>query len=285
MVHVRRNGTRIMWGSAGLSSTLPFIFLRDSRASPRQQARMNEAYEIVSGDPAAGLLIVVDHASSHVPPDIDLGIAADLVERHIGWDIGAAALGRELCARFGCPGLFGAVSRLVLDLHREDDSPALIPIASDGHDIPGNLAADREARLARFWRPYHAQLARMVAANRPVLIVAVHSFTPRLETATGSDRPWQVGILYNQDERAARIAIEALRAREIVTGDNEPYSGQVLNATMNMHAEANGIPYLAIEVRNDLIADGPGVTQWAELLESVILRCRNVLAPERSFRT
>lgn len=285
MVHARRTGVCIMSGGVGLSSTLPFIFPRDSRASPRQQVRMNEACEIVSGDPETGLLIVVDHASPHVPPDIDLGIATDLVERHIGWDIGAAALGRDLCARFGCTGLFGAVSRLVLDLHREEDSPALIPIASDGHAIPGNRSANREARLARFWRPYHAQLARMVAANRPALIVAVHSFTRRLETAAGSDRPWQVGILYNQDDRAARIAIDGLRREGIVTGDNEPYSGKLLNATMNMHAEANGIPYLAIEVRNDLVTAPAGVTQWAEVLESVILGCRNALAPERSFRT
>ena len=249
---------------------------------------MTEAYEILPGDAKSGLLIVVDHASCRVPGDIDLGIDPTLAERHIGWDIGAADLGRALCRRLDCSGLFGGVSRLVLDLHREEDNPALIPAASDGHHIPANeelSGADRQARIERFWRPYHTRLAALVAEVQPQLIAAIHSFTPRLETSEGPDRPWQVGILYNGDDRAARIAIETLRAMGYETGDNEPYSGKHLNATMNMHAEAPGIPYLAIEVRNDLIRDSEGVARWAEILESVIVQCRNMLALSTSART
>jgi predicted N-formylglutamate amidohydrolase len=255
---------------------------------PGSSTGVNEAYSILPGDEATGLLIVVDHASRTIPADIDLGIDQVHAEKHIGWDIGAADLGGALCARLGCPGLFGAVSRLVLDLHREEDSPALIPVASDGHPIPGNAelgAAERAARIARFWRPYHARLADMVAAHSPALIAAIHSFTPRLETSDGPDRPWQVGILYNGDERAARIAIAELRAMGFETGDNEPYSGKLLNATMNLHAEAHGIPYLAVEVRNDLIRDAAGVARWAEILEHVIVHCRNALAPPSSSGT
>lgn len=241
---------------------------------------MSEAFERIAGTPDSGLLIVVDHASNRVPADIDLGIDPALLDLHIAWDIGAAAVARRLCERLHCPGLFGAVSRLVLDLHRETDSPALIPEASDGYAIPANQGlgeAEREARIDRFWRPYHEELARLVAATRPELIAAIHSFTPRLETA-GTDRPWQVGILYNEDDRAARIAIDALRERGIATGDNEPYSGKHLNATMNLHAEAPGIPYLAIEVRNDLIRDAEGVACWSAVLADVIEDCRNELA-------
>lgn len=249
---------------------------------------MSEAFLGLPGDPESGLLIVVDHASCTVPADIDLGIERARVEKHIGWDIGAAELGRALCARLRCPGLFGAVSRLVLDLHREQDSPALIPASSDGHAIPGNeglSAADRDARIARFWRPYHARLAEMVAEQQPALIAAVHSFTPRLETGIGPDRPWQVGILYNGDDRAARLAIARLRAMGFETGDNEPYSGKHLNATMNLHAEARGIPYLAIEVRNDLLRDAAGIDAWADVLEGVIVHCRNSLASDARSRT
>ncbi|MFD1611791.1 N-formylglutamate amidohydrolase [Sphingomonas tabacisoli] len=249
---------------------------------------MTEAYHFLPGTPDSGILVVVDHASRDVPDDIDLGIDPALIDRHIGWDIGAADLGQALCRRFGCPGLFGDVSRLVLDLHREEDSAALIPESSDGHAIPGNHAltdSERRGRIERFWRPYHGKLAELVAETRPALIAAVHSFTPRLETSVGPDRPWQVGILYNQDDRAARLAIAELRAVGIETGDNEPYSGKLLNATMNMHAEANGIPYLAIEVRNDLIRETAEIEHWVDTLERVIVHCRNKLAPERSFRT
>jgi predicted N-formylglutamate amidohydrolase len=240
---------------------------------------MNEAFDLVPG--SGDLLVVVDHASNGVPADIDLGLPAELLQRHIGWDIGAEAVGRALCRRLGCPGIFGTVSRLVIDLHREEDSVALIPEASDGHPIPGNqnlTALDRTKRITRFWRPYHHALAALVAQHRPALVAAVHSFTPRLETSQGPSRPWEIGILYNQDDRAARIAIEELRRQGFVTGDNEPYSGKLLNATMNMHAEANGTRYLAIEIRNDLVADQAGVERWTNILESLVLHCRNKLA-------
>jgi predicted N-formylglutamate amidohydrolase len=77
-------------------------------------------------------------------------------------------------------------------------------------------------------------------------------------------RPWHVGLLCNRDDRAARIAIDWFRQKpELVVGDNEPYSGRALNYTMDRHAEANGIPYLSLEIRQDLLAkemsdwDGP----------------------------
>jgi predicted N-formylglutamate amidohydrolase len=114
----------------------------------------------------------------------------------------------------------------------------------------------------------------MVAANAPKLLISLHSFTPRLATSD-AERPWQIGILYNQDMRAARIALPLLEQAGIAAGDNLPYSGQVLNATMNRHGEANAIAYLGIEVRQDLIADDAGVALWCARLAPII---RAVLA-------
>jgi len=232
-----------------------------------------EAWEAVGkGEASGGILIVADHASAHVPPDIDLGIAPEVLTRHVAVDIGVAPLATLLCSRMGCDAVLGGVSRLVCDCNREEDAPGLIPLSSDGIDIAANHldAAGREARLARFFRPYHAAVEAAIARGGPALIVSLHSFTPRLETRPDEQRPWQIGILYNQDERAARIAIPLLEAAGIVTGDNQPYSGRVLNATMNRHAEAAGIPYIGIEVRQDLIGDDAGVALWADRLVPVI---------------
>lgn len=223
----------------------------------------------------SGLILIADHASNHVPDDIDLDIDPALLNQHMAIDIGVEPLGRLLCARLGMEGFFGEVSRLVLDLNREEDAPGLIPLESDGFAIPGNKlldAAGKRARLERFWRPYHERIAARIASRRPHMIVSLHSFTPQLATRPGETRPWQVGLLYNQDDRGALLAIPALREQGIVTGDNEPYSGKVLNASVNMHAEANGIPYLNFEVRQDLIGDEPGVAFWAEKLVPVIER-------------
>jgi predicted N-formylglutamate amidohydrolase len=238
-----------------------------------EPAPVSEAWRDIAGDPASGLLLIADHASNHVPDDVDLGIAPELLGEHVAIDIGVAPLSEAICAALGCPGILGGISRLVADLNREEDSLGLVPTASDGHAIPGNAALDhagRAERIERFWRPYHNRLAELIAENRPKLLISLHSFTPRLRTMPHEARPWQVGILYNEDERAARVAIPLLEAAGVVTGDNLPYSGKLLNATMNAHGEVNGIAYLGIEVRQDLIGDATGVARWAAVLAPVI---------------
>jgi len=78
--------------------------------------------------------------------------------------------------------------------------------------------------------------------------------------------------LYNADDRAARLAIPLLEAEGLVVGDQQPYSGKLLNATMNRHAEAEGRPYLGIEIRQDEIADEDGQARWAERLHRLCNR-------------
>lgn len=220
--------------------------------------------EIIDGA-AHRLLLLCDHASAHVPHDIDLGIDPELLDLHIAIDIGAADVTRALAARLDAPAILGTISRLVIDLHREPDHPGLIPHASDGHEIPGNSEIESEDRVTRFHMPYHATIEQWVAARRPDYILSIHSFTAKLEQG-GSDRPWEIGILYNEDARLAGPAIEWLRGRGLIVGDNEPYSGRALNATLNRHAEANDIPSFAVEIRNDLIRDAAGVDRWTDIL-------------------
>jgi predicted N-formylglutamate amidohydrolase len=173
------------------------------------------------------------------------------------------------------PAILGGVSRLVVDLNREEDAPHIIPIASDGHAIPGNVIAHevRAQRIVCYWRPYHDQVSQMISEYNPKLLISIHSFTPRLAADPDQKRPWEVGILYNQDDRAARIAIPLLEAEGVIVGDQLPYSGKLLNATMNRHGEDRGIAYLGIEVRQDLISNAAGVTRWANMLGPIIRRC------------
>lgn len=226
----------------------------------------------ITGPKDGPYLLIADHASNRVPDDVDLGIAPALLSEHIAIDIGVAELGRALCARLGFPGILGNVSRLVVDLNREEDAPHIIPIASDGHAIPGN-AIDHDARLARidrYWRPYHARIEAQIAVQRPRLLISLHSFTPQLATRPEEERPWEVGILYNQDDRAARIAIPLLEQASVRVGDQQPYSGKLLNATMNRHGEGTGTAYLGIEMRQNLIGDAAGVAKWCDILAPVI---------------
>lgn len=215
------------------------------------------------GEPRpGGIVTVCDHASNEVPHGINLGVPPELLEKHIAWDIGAAGVVEQLARKHGIAAHLACVSRLVIDLHREEDSPGLIPEVSDAHPIPGNTAADREARIARLHRPYHEGLSSWLDEVRPALILSIHSFTPELESDPQA-RPWEIGLLYNEDDRAARKAIRLFRDQGYIVGDNEPYSGRQLNATMNRHAEAHGRPYCTIEIRSDLIATEAGQARWA----------------------
>lgn len=232
--------------------------------------------EIIDG--GADVLLLCDHASNSVPDDIALGVEPHVMDRHVAVDIGAGPLTRALAGAIGAPAVLGTVSRLVIDLHREPDHPGLIPLASDGHDVSANAEACRYERIARFYAPYHGAIAAEVRRRRPKLIVAIHSFTPRLEIGNAPARRWEVGVLYNRDTRAAAPAVAWLEGQGLITGDNEPYSGRLLNATLNRHAEANGIPSLSIEVRNDLIGDDVGVPRWCDILARMIAHLRNGLA-------
>jgi len=227
-----------------------------------------EAFRVIGEPCFGGVLIVSDHASNRVPADIDLGIDPALLDEHVAIDIGVAEVAARMACTPGIAAFLGNVSRLVCDFNREEDAPAVIPHSSDGHAIPGNLfdLAEREARLARFHRPYHEALARLLDKAPPALILSLHSFTPSLRSAPEEVRPWQVGVLYNQDDRAARLAIPLLAAEGLVVGDQQPYSGALLNATMNHHAEGEGRPYLGIEIRQDQIGDTAGQGVWAERL-------------------
>lgn len=231
----------------------------------------HEAYRIVGTPRFGGILVVSDHASNRVPDDIDLGIDPRLLGLHIARDIGVEGIAEVWAQRPGVAAFLGNVSRLVCDVNRDPHAPSVMPIASDGHAIPGNMIdhAGHLARLDRFYHPYHAALGELLEASPPSLIVSLHSFTPQLESHPEQERPWQVGILYNQDERAARLAIPLFEAEGLVVGDQQPYSGHLLNETMDRHAEADGRPYIGVEIRQDQIADPATHGQWAERLHRI----------------
>jgi predicted N-formylglutamate amidohydrolase len=234
--------------------------------------------EILPG--TADLLLIADHASADVPPGIDLGVPPALMADHVAVDIGTDALTRRLARALSAPAIIATVSRLVVDLNRDAADLGAVPASSDGHMIPGNWNlpdAERALRVAAIHVPYHDAIAAEIAARRPALIISIHSFTPQLATRPDEQRPWPVGILYNRDDRAARRGLVALAARGLHVGDNQPYSGRDLNYTMDRHAEAAGIPYLGIEVRNDGLADKAGIARWTHILADCITSVRRGL--------
>jgi len=232
----------------------------------------------VLGDPSAPILIIADHASNHVQEGIDLGLPPEIMREHVALDIGVAEVAAQLVERGDVCAILGGVSRLVIDYNREPDAAGLVPVHSDGHHIEGNSVADVADRLVRFYDPYHAKVAELAGQPHRPFILSLHSFTPSLKTRPEEARPWEVGILYNEDDRGARLAIPLLEAAGLIVGEQEPYSGKLLNASMNRHAEAHGRPYLGVEMRQDIAGMPDGQRRYADILHPILVACRNGLA-------
>lgn len=237
---------------------------------------MFEPCEIVAGQGHGRLILLCDHASNRLPEEYGaLGLEPAQFERHIAYDIGAAALTRGLAARLGATAVLSCFSRLLIDPNRGMDDPTLIMRISDGAAVPGNRDVDEEERsrrIARFHQPYHDAILGVVAKVRAEghlpFLVSIHSFTP---VWRGWPRPWHVGILWDQDEQVARAMIRGFLAQgDLVVGDNEPYHGALEGDTLNTHGTKPGLPHALIEVRQDLIAAKTGVDEWVERVAKVV---------------
>lgn len=221
-------------------------------------------------------VLVCDHAGRQIPACLDsLGLPAAELDRHIAWDIGAAGLARELSAALDAWLITQTYSRLVIDCNRGPEREDLIVSQSDGAAVPGNVGLSdqsRAARLTEIYEPYHAaisaELDRRSAQGQEAVLVSVHSFTPSMN---GVDRPWHVGVLHDGASASSRTLLTLLEAEPgIVAGDNEPYAMDSVDYTIPRHAIARGLPYLELEVRQDLICEPSGQRQYAALLARLI---------------
>jgi predicted N-formylglutamate amidohydrolase len=227
-------------------------------------------------DAGSVFLIACDHAGRRLPRRLgDLGLSASDLARHIAWDIGAAGVSDLLGDMLDAVVVKQLYSRLVIDCNRAIGHATSIARRSEATDIPGNhtlSAEDAAARASEIFQPYHDRLASLLdqrqARRQPTVFVALHSFTPVFH---GAERSWQAGMLYNRDPRFGRAVGELLRREGLVVGDNEPYQlSDASDYTVPVHAERRGLPYVEIEIRQDLIAEPAGQRDWAARLARIL---------------
>ncbi len=232
-------------------------------------------------------VLVCDHASNAVPAHMErLGLDQAELDRHIGWDIGAAMVTRALSALLDAPAYLSGYSRLVVDCNRPVGSPTAMPAVSDGTVVPANRSIAPEEAAARtdaLFRPYHDAIAacldRAIGFGAVPILVAVHSFTPVFD---GFVRPWEVGLLYEHDDRLVQPLKEALAALRpgLTIGDNQPYAiVGPSDYSIPVHGQGRGLPHIEIELRQDLIGTQEGAEAWAENLAVAFKQVRTALVP------
>lgn len=211
-------------------------------------------------------VITCDHATNRVPPEFaPLGLPEEDMARHIAWDVGALGVARALGALLSSPVVSSNFSRLVIDPNRGEDDPTLMMKLYDGTIIPGNRHADVGGRLNACYLPYDAALTSAFEHNPDAALISVHSFTPKLRGRPA--RPWEIGILFADDDRLSAPLVASLREEaDLTVGVNEPYVGHLPGDAVDRHALRSGRHNTLIELRNDLIATPENQTAWAQRL-------------------
>lgn len=236
--------------------------------------------EVFHAGARSDFVIVCDHASHALPRSLgSLGLSSAELHTHIGWDIGAEAVSRQLTLLLEAELVLQRYSRLVIDCNRPLGASDSITKQSGGIPIPGNRGitpSEATERARSVFQPYHDQIRHTLDARatrgQPSLLIAMHTFTPEL---LGTKRPWHTGILYHRDTRMAHPLLALLRQEPgLVVGDNEPYAASdMTDFSIIEHGERRGLPYVEIEIRQDLVSDKAGQAEWAErfarLLRSV----------------
>ncbi len=281
-----------MSAPGGEASRRALLGLAMLRRADRPMSRPSPPPLLLPGEPSpvevfqeqaqAPFVVLCDHAGRELPSNLGtLGLSPTDLSSHIAWDIGALGVAQRLALSLEAPLFSQRYSRLAIDCNRPLSAPDSIPVRSGGVTIVGNAELrpwQTEQRAAEIFLPYHERIRRALDdRTRPFVLVSMHSFTPEL---LGVRRPFHAGVLYHRDARLAQPLLELLRREPgLVVGDNEPYAASAAtDYAIIEHAEARGVPYVELEVRQDLIAEAAGQAQWAARLARLILQACAELA-------
>lgn len=222
----------------------------------------------VLGDPdraAGSFIFTVEHGGNAL-----FGVPATATDRallddHWGWDPGAAAVTAGLVEALDGVAVVARFTRLLVDPNRALDSPSLIVPDCEGVPVSFNrglTAEDRAARVRDLYGRYHDTLhhvTRRRLARGPARLVSMHSFTP---VWRGVARPMELGVLFDRYAAHAAAVADALSRQGFVVALNAPYSGlDGMIHSVRRHGTAADVPYLEMEIRQDLVRDAAGVAR------------------------
>lgn len=225
----------------------------------------SKAFRILGTTERPGpFLFTCEHASSALPLGIKTTKSDETrLAEHWGWDIGALGVTEKLVELLGGQAVAATFSRLWIDLNRDTGSESLIVGGVEGESLSFNESVagqDRADRIHSYFEPYHEAVAQLgrerCTLQAPLEILSIHSFTQHYR---GQTRDMEVGVLFNEYDDGAALLGDALSAEGFRVALNAPYSGkppQRLIYAAQRHGEALDVPYLELEIRQDLI-DSP----------------------------
>ena len=234
--------------------------------------------EIIPASTPSPVLLVCDHAGDRIPLKLlEHSLSPEDMARHIAVDINAELVARVIAAEMNSTLVIQRYSRLVIDVNRPESSSELMPKISDGTLIPFNQnisASERKARMDEIYTPYHNRIRELLneRRNSPSALVAIHSYTPRLNN--GDFREWHIDLM----SRTSMDFVHSLQNKfetalpNLNVGISKIFQmHDKRDYTLPHHGESRDIPNASIEIRNDMLASKEDIDGWGKQLASCLL--------------
>lgn len=258
---------------------MPAVHLKKSRYKP---------YEVYNEQGKNRVILLCDHASNKIPKRFkSLGLSKKEINRHIGWDIGAALVAKKIAKELNSTLIMSGYSRLIIDCNRPFGVSEAFIKKSENTIIPGNLNINRKDKINRaklYCLPYREKinsiLKKRIGNKITPIIISMHSFT---DFYKGVSRPWHLGLLYRKDRRLTSLILKQLKKdKSIKVGINEPYKCNLKgDFSIPYFAELNGLPNILFEIRQDLIRNKKGVDIWSKRISKILKK--TISHPEISY--
>lgn len=217
------------------------------------------------------IIVTCEHAGKNIPPTYQTLFteAHEVLSTHRGWDIGALPIAQTLADRLQVPLYYEETSRLLIEMNRSEDNPALFSEFTHSLD-----EAIRQQLIQEIYLPYRNRvvtaLQEALAKYAQVLHFSVHTFTPVFD---GKKRTTDIGLLYDP-ERTAEVHL-CQHLYEYLSNHlpgmqvdyNEPYKGtdDGFSTFLRNHLPEN--QYLGIEIEiNQKFAGSNQAVEITEIL-------------------
>ncbi|HJW56746.1 MAG TPA: N-formylglutamate amidohydrolase [Burkholderiaceae bacterium] len=236
----------------------------------------HQAHASRTGPASRTIMVVItcEHGGNRIPGPYRhlFQNAQQVLNTHRGYDIGAAALARDLAAAFAAPLFLSTVSRLLIDLNRSVGHPRLYS------EFTRNTGADlRRKILQHYYAPYRTNaetcIRQAIERGQHVIHVSSHSFTPELD---GEVRNADIGLLYDPKRstevnlgRRYRAALQ-VQAPACKTRMNYPYTGISDGFISYLRRHFSGDVYTGIEIEMNQKHVTAGSRHWRQLRKVVI---------------
>jgi predicted N-formylglutamate amidohydrolase len=201
------------------------------------------------------LILSCEHASDFIPTElIHLLDEQDLAKRakspFTRFDPYAKELTMALAQHMNCPVVFGAISRLLIDLNKNGGATHCLQETINERLNETEKKNLLDTYFYQYRQAIEGHIERLIGQNNQVLHVSVHSFCPKEK---GVEHNAAIGLLYDSqrsgEKEVIRVLHELLLKRTPYTVRiNYPRSGRGDNYTSYLRKHLAQEDYLGIEL-------------------------------------